>query len=72
MRMGKCAIHINAVDGVVPVRVIQDVHSMEFYSADGAGYVCVAHPADKALNYVQAPECASVEATELVDYRKTR
>ena len=70
VRVGKDEMTARSADGSVCLRIIQDVHSTEIFSESGIGYLCVGHLADLSLNYIDAPECVSIKAAELINYRK--
>jgi len=59
-----------AVNGKIQLRIIQDVHSVEIFTEDGTGYLCIGHLADLSLNYTNAPDCVCFEARELRSYRR--
>lgn len=67
---GKYEMKAETSGGRMNLRIIQDVHSIELFSSDGAGYMCIGHLADESLNRIEGPADMSVEAVELVNYRK--
>ncbi len=64
-----CVMRAGRTEDCMVLRIIQDVHATEAYSADGTGYMCIGHLADRSLNRVDAPAEVQVEAAELKSYR---
>lgn len=69
VRTAKAEIPARAVNDVIQIRIVQDVHSTEIFTEDGTGYLCVGHLADQSLNRLEAPDCVTVMANELKSYR---
>lgn len=65
VRVNGCVMHANRTGDFVHLRVVQDVHAVEVFSQDGAGYMCVGHLADQSLRSVVAPEGTKILAIEL-------
>jgi len=66
VRVGKDEMQTYSSDGKFILRIIQDVHSTEVFTQDGAGYCCAGHLADLSLNYVCAPDDVFIDAKELI------
>ena len=66
---GKCEMRVNRTEDGIRLRMVQDVHAIELFSEDGAGYMCIGHLADRSLNRIDAPAEVQIEAIELKNYR---
>ncbi|MBR3502852.1 MAG: glycoside hydrolase family 32 protein [Clostridia bacterium] len=62
----EASMPVRRADGVIRLRIVQDVHAVELYAGDGEATMCLSHMSDALLNRVEC-EGASIAAWPLRD-----